>query len=303
MKKYKINYISNNKILSSLYVKSETYPKIPNFDNQKYFILEQVQNVVEDLIVIDVILSSKITIDTLEVFYNNEIIGKSNIINNNTENKITLENNFFEQKYLETELKINENNEFYGIIPSVGYEIEYTINKDYTKLFINEEKIHFEHTTGEIYLDENSTLKGLTADEGYYISKLNLLKNNKIDFEIRQTGTLHKQELLNSLNAEFKDEKFLETNKILIGELLEKDKKTLSEKNLSYFKTQIKQNSKIKKIETQANFDEKISQELDNQITSLVDNVIKEIQNSQIEEPTLIEEKEKKSLFSKIFKK
>lgn len=109
MEKYKIIYMENDKILSTLYVNSQSYPKIPNYDNDKYLIKEQLQVKETDINIIKVILAQKIEVSEIEVFYNNIMLGTTKILRNNAINEIELKNNFGEDKEIASSLKLRNN--------------------------------------------------------------------------------------------------------------------------------------------------------------------------------------------------
>lgn len=299
MQKYKINYVINNKILSTLYVKSKTYPKIPNFDNQKYYILEQTQVEEKDICVICVLLAPKLEIFDVDVYFQNKYIGVSKISVNNVDFEHVIENKFTNYEDLEKELQVDKNFEFFGCIPRIGYKYSYDYNNQNQSLKISLNKITFNHTTGELYLDENNQLKGLVADNGYVICKLELKDNNQIEFEIKQLA--NKKEILSKLQEHFEEEEFIKTNKLLINKLLDENKKTITKQNLDYFKTQIKKSPNVQEIITTNDISQnQVDEVIDKQATALINDVIEEV----LENKENVETKVKKNgFFTKLFSK
>lgn len=143
-------------------------------------------------------------------------------------------------------------------------------------MFINEEPIVFEHTTGIVKLLPDNTLSGLVPNEGYKITKLELGENNEIIFAVELDQKKQKEKVLKELQKEFNKEEFLKTNKMLINQILDDQDGKILDKNLQYFKTQIKKQDKIQKIAQTTKIDLDMSKALDNQITDLIDNVILE---------------------------
>lgn len=243
MKKYKINYIVDDRILSTLYVHSETLPKIPDFDNKKYFIHEQQIVELPEFNVIDVTLKELIKKYSLDVYYNDTLIGNSDVIENNALQTISLENKFFENLELKDVLTIDQDWNFSGVNSELGYEVEYLVNTDKTRLFINEIPINFPFTKGIVKIDDNGNLYGLVAEEGYFINRLELGENDKIVCEVLpislKTST-DKTRILTNLSNDFSEEEYQKTSKIMLDQIMNNSGKEISEKNLDYFMTQNK---------------------------------------------------------------
>lgn len=271
MKKYKINYLINDTTLSTLYVHSIDTPKIPDFDNNKYFVDELVMSEESELNIINVKLKELIKKTTLEVFYNNKLIGDLVIVENNAINKVHLECDFFDQKHLVEQLNYKDS-KFSGVVPSVGCEVEYLVNKEQTRLFISDVPLSFEHASGHVVVGSDGKLTGLIADEGYYIAKLELGDNNEIICDIRPNMYEHKKQVLSSIASEFSNEEFEKTNKLLINELLDSGKDKIASKNLDYFKSQtgVKE-SKATKVQNVVSEEQTYTQ-----IADLIENVINE---------------------------